>query len=347
MRIIALLLSTLCLLSCATGLREGGPAPVRPNGRTTVLFLVDGLSVKALQRGLKDKRTPNLRHFFLRGSQSFAVGQAAFPTQTYPNIASVLTTTRIGEQPVIGNHVLLSNGKVINYEDAKAHEALRATVDSRSVIARLEAEGRETASFSYVFGMNAASRMRVGITEGLEYQRSDYMSLDDKLLTSLNEMLTTRADPRFWPEFIYVHLVGVDAVTHRFGVSSKEAREYLQWLDGRMAPVLETLRKAEKRKQVLTLLTADHGFVDTKRIVSLKKKMVKADLDLVITNEGRFLGLHLPQDQEPAKLGKALAVARKEKGVELTAWRLGNEIEFATEHSSYRFTVGPPGCGES
>jgi|GEM_PF-3581061 len=341
-----ILVSFLLLTSCATGLRESATAPTRPNGRTVVLFLVDGLGTKALQNALKANRLPNLRRFFLRDSNSFPVGRASFPTQTYPNLSSVLTARPIGEQPVLGNHMLLPNGKVANYEDAKSHEALRVLIDSQSVIARLESEGRETASFSYVLGMNASSHMRVGITEGLDYQRHDYMSLDDRLLTSLAELLTERRDPRFWPEFVYMHLIGVDAVSHRFGPYSREALDYLTWLDGRFGPVLSALAKGEKRKQVISMLTADHGFVETKRYVSLKKKLVKADLELVITNEGRFLGLYLPKNHEPEELGKAIEIALRNKGVELTAWRRGNVLEIATAKSKFRLAFGPAACGE-
>jgi len=340
-----ILILALVLSSCTSGLRENKGAPVRANRSTVVLFLVDGLGVKALQAALKKNRLPNIRRFFLRKLNSFAVAQASFPTQTYPNIASILTTKAVGEQPVIANHVLLPNGKVGNYESADFHPALRALIDPQSVIGRLESEGRETASFSYIFGLNAASRMRVGVKEGLEYQRSDYLGLDDRLLTSLNEFLVERKDSRYWPEFIYVHLVGVDAVSHRFGDQSKEALEYLTWLDGRFAPALQTLSEGEKRKEVVTLLTSDHGFTETKRYVSLRKKMIKADLELVVTNEGRFLSIHLPENKAPEELEKALVIARAEKGVELTAWRKGLDFEIATAKSKFRFTYGPAACG--
>ncbi len=341
---ILLLAIVLILSSCATGLRETSTITPKPSRRTVVLFLVDGLSVKTLQTALKQNRLPNLRRFFLRENTQFALGQASFPTLTYPNISGVLTTKPMGEQPVIANHVLQPSGKLRNYEDHKSHEALRALIDPLTVISRLEAEGRESATFSYIFGLNAASRMRVGIQEGLDYQRGDYMSLDDRLLTSLNEFLLERGDPWLWPDFIYVHLVGVDAVSHRFGHRSRETMEYLTWLDGRMGAALKTLAKGEKRKQLVTLLTSDHGFVETKRHVSLKKKMVKADLELVISNEGRFLGLHLPKNRPAEELDKALKIARAQKGVELTAWRRGNELEIATEKSRFRFAFGPASC---
>jgi hypothetical protein len=344
--LILFLLSALMLSACATGLREtrSGTPPTRRSERSVVLFMVDGLSVHALQAALKKGLMPNTRRFFLRGQASFPVGRASFPTQTYPNLASVLTAKPIGEQPIVANHVLLANGKLANYESVEHHDAMRALVEPASVFGRLEAEGRESASFSYVLGMSATSHMRVGVTEGLEYKRHDYKALDGRLLEEMEALLRSRPS-RDWPDFFYVHLVGIDATAHMFGSRSPESMEYLAWLDRKIAPVLGLLEKGERGRQVVSMLTADHGFDDTKRFVSLRRKMVKADLGLVVTNESRFLGLYLPRNREPEELAKALRVARESSGVELTAWRLPGALEIQGQGKLFRFTFGPAACG--
>ncbi len=310
-----------------------------------VLFLVDGLSVQALQTAFRQRRMPETRRFFLRENSNFSLGRAAFPSLTYPNIASILTASPVGEQPVLSNHMLLPGGKVVSFESAKFQPFLRATIDPISVIAELDREGRETASFSYVFGLNADSHMRVGITEGLEYTRHDYQDLDDRLLSNLEALLMERGDARNWPEFIYVHLVGVDGVSHRFGPQSREALAYLSWLDTRMKTVLRTLAAAEKnRHSIVSLLTSDHGFVATKRHVSLGKLLNKSDLGLVVTNESRFLGLFLPARRATRELEPVLSAARAVRGVEFTAIRNGAVLEIANGKSRFRFAIGPAVC---
>src|SRR5689334_1081226 len=139
------------LVACSSGLRQTRTSlPSTHSGeRTVVLFLVDGLSVKTLQTAFRQSRLPHLRRFFLREKSAFAVGRAAFPSLTNPNIASILTASKIGEQPVTANQMLFPNGKVVNFELAKFHPLLRATVDPISVIGDLENAGKETASFSY------------------------------------------------------------------------------------------------------------------------------------------------------------------------------------------------------
>lgn len=340
------ILTILTLTSCASGLRDTRHAatPKQRSQRSVALFLVDGLGVNALQAGIAKRLLPNVRGHFLRGKQSFPVGQAGFPTQTYPNLASILTARPIGEQPIVANHVVLPNGKIADYEAAENHDFLRAQVEPSSVFGRLEAEGRETASFSYVLGMSATSHMRTGLTEGLEYSRHDYKALDGRLLDELETMLRERPS-REWPDFLYVHLVGYDATAHMFGSVSPEALDYLNWLDGRLGPVLRLLEMGEAGRQVLSLLTADHGFIDVKRTVSLRRKLVRADLGLVITNEGRFLGLYPPAGADPLEFAKALQLARATSGVELTAWRRENVLEIEGGGKRYRFLTGPAACG--
>ena len=344
------------LSSCTSGLRstragadQGASQAFRRSGRVVALFLVDGLSVPALQAAFRKGLMPHTRRFFLRGRASFPVAQAAFPTQTYPNLSSILTARPIGEQPVVSNHVVLPNGKLADYESASQHEALRALVEPLSVFSRLGAQGRESASFSYVLGMSATHHMRVGVNEGLEYRAHDYEALDGRLLGELEELLRARS-PREWPDFLYVHLVGVDATAHAYGSLSPESMRYLAWLDKRLAPVLRLLESGERGvrggRQVVTALTSDHGFDETERYVSLRKKMVEADLDLVVTNEARFLGLYLPAGRDSAELAKALRVARASRHVELTAWRRDDALEIEGGGRLFRFTLSArPACG--
>lgn len=337
-----------CLcFGCASGLKrsEGPVPPPREHGRTVALFLVDGLSAKTLQSALEKGLMPSTRRFFLQQQSSFALGRAAFPSLTYPNLSAILTTRKVGEMPVISNHVLDANGKLLNFELAKFHPQLRERVDSISVIDQLEKSGRETATFSYVFGLNARNHMRVGIREGLDYSRHDYQKLDNRLIENLEEFLLGRKNPATWPEFIYVHLIGVDALSHTHGPRSPEVRAYLAWLDSRLAKTYRLLAAADRSQHsVVSLLTADHGFTETNRHVRLGKIIQKSDLGLVATNESRFVGLYLPEGQSHDELRELLSEIRKINGVEFTVMRQQNLLEVANRKSSFYFEMGPAVC---
>jgi hypothetical protein len=344
------LLIVLFLGGCSTGLREpefhAKPLHAPRPHRTVILFLVDGLAVHTLETGLASHAVPNLSRYFLRGGNKFAFGEASFPTLTYPNIASILTTQGVGDQPVISNKVLAPNGKVIAYEDPAEFPRLRKTIDPVSVIGTLDKEGRETASFSYVFGMNATDHMSVSLIEGIEYVEHDYKKLDARLLSNLEHFLRERGDPANWPDFLYVHLVGVDGTSHQFGPDSKQTRAYLSWLDRRMERTLGLLERGSARPgaDVVSILTADHGFVPTRHVLPYAKLVRKADLGTVVINEGRFLALHQAGKHPPADLRPLLRKLREKPGVEITALRDGDVLELSKGRQTFRFVIGAPVC---
>lgn len=335
-------LAGLLLASCSGGLRVSNSPPVKSH-RTVILFLVDGLSSGALKRNLESGEAPQLKNFFLRGKKGFSLGRAAFPTLTYPNLSSILTADRVGEQPVISNHVKFGD-KVVNFESAAQHARLRKEIDPLSVFAKLNSAGRETASFSYVLGLNASDHMEFGLKEGLDYEGHDFESLDDQLISNLEDFLADRADPATWPDFIYVHLVGVDGTAHEFGPNSREAKRYLGWLDKRLKKVFQLLARAEKRKEVVSILTADHGFVETNTFVDLEKTLRKIDKRIVVTNESRFLGLHFPPGLAPGAVARLLENLAQVKGVELTAWKRENSLELGMPGRRIAFDYGPAVC---
>lgn len=338
----ALFLIASLVTGCAGGLQLDGKIPPRSH-RTVVLFLVDGLGAKLLQSGISSGIMPNTRRFFLKNKTAFAQGQAAFPSLTYPNLSGVLTAKALGDQPVISNKVVV-NGKVTNYESPFHHGDLERAIHPQSIFTRLASQGKTSASFSYVLGEEATDHMAVGLREGLEYQSHEYRELDERLLTNLEEYLADKETPAAWPSFIYVHLVGVDGTAHHFGARSRQTREYLAWLDRRLAPIFKILVAAEKRKQVTSILTADHGFVDTERFVDLEKFVRKTDKTLLVTNESRFLGLYRKPGARPEDLENLLAHIRSVPGVELTVLRKENRLEFSTARQTLAFGYGPALC---
>jgi hypothetical protein len=341
------------LSACASGLRRTDfhatrATPKAPH-RTVVLFLVDGLAVRTLQTGLEARVLPNLRHYFLPKSDRFVVGQAAFPTLTYPNVASILTAKPIGEQPILGNQMLEPNGEIVAYDSARNIDKIRQKVDPKTVIAELNKEGRETATFSYILGHNAADHMRLSLRDGLEYDREDYRKLDARLLQNLSEFLRERGEPSRWPDFIYVHLVGVDALSHAYGPDSPVVNEYLAWLDSQLGETLSLLAAAEARPKsnIVTFLTADHGFVAVPNHSDAAKLVRREEPRATLINEGRFIALFAPSGSLPQGLSPLLSKLRSRRGVEFTVLRRGATLELGSGSRMLRFAIGSPVCEES
>lgn len=308
---------------------------------TVVLFLVDGLSSPSLQNAINSDSMPATRDFFLSDKAEFTQARATFPTLTYSNIASILTTKNIGDQPIISNHMIVQD-RELDFEKAQFHNKLRELNDPINVFARLKAQGKRSASFAYVFGHNASDFMDAGITEGLEYNKHQYEKLDGRLLRNLKAYLDSNR-PENWPEFIFVHLVGVDGTAHLYGPNSKESKKYLARLDQLLKPVLQKLKSSEANgRKIISLLTSDHGFIETEKYVPLDKFLKQEAPEITVTNESRFLGLHLPNPQYPIK--PLLEKIRRVEGVEFTVLRDRNILSLKTYNNEIHFAYGPSTC---
>ena len=320
--ILTLVMTALVLQACAT--YRSVPVSAENDNRspTIVLFLVDGLGAQALQQALSAGKAPEIQKFFLKGEKKFPIGRASFPTLTYPNLSSILTTDPVGKQPIISNHVVV-NSKVIDFESAGNHDTLRQIIDPNSVIANLAKNNQATASFSYVLGQNADSHTLFGIREGLEYERHDYEKLDGRLLDNFENYLQ---DTNILPKFIYIHLVGVDGRSHQYGPYSPRTLKYVEWLDHKMGPVLKKLRQLEHTNTVVSILTADHGFASTPNYVNLEKKLKKELRGTILVNESRFISVFFRKHKQ-------------ENLIRLKAYLQLPEIEYLVLHDEGKLIV--------
>ncbi len=67
---------------------------------------------------------------------------------------------------------------------------------------------------------------------------------------------------RHMPDLLALHLVDCDAMRHRFGVFSDEAKEALRRLDGRVGRIIAMLRAREALKDTVLAVVSDHGQAD-------------------------------------------------------------------------------------
>ncbi len=260
---LRLTLLALALSSCATRhslyrdyqatLREGA---ARSQARqTTVIILVDGLGLDVTRALLAANALPRTGKFF----DSLHAGSAVFPSLTYPNIASILTGLPVDGHPVSGNSVMV-RGTEVNFENPSQRELLNQLLAGKTWFSRFASEGRTSVSFSHSFHEGATAHLDTDVKSGLAYVSREYDYIDQKAIDGLGELLED-AGPGHWPELVFLHLTGYDALAHRNGPASREALSYLRWLDGRLDPVYAALAEAEKQGfKVRVLLTSDHGF---------------------------------------------------------------------------------------
>jgi hypothetical protein len=325
-------LSLLLLAACTS---SDKPAP--GSRRTVILFLIDGLSKDFLSRQIERRQLPNLENFFLRSGGSIGSAHAVFPSDTFPNVASLLREQPVHKSGAIGNTIVVE-GKVIHFEDIWDRKYFSRLMGDNNVFNRLEAKGLETVSLDYGLGVDASRKEQmVDIGDGLALRFQDYLALDKKRIESLEKILNQ--DNTTWPAFIFVHLIGVDFTTHKYGKDSKEAREYLSALDSGLKDVFLRLQSIERRHKVVTFLTADHGFASsiTNR-VNIQSEIRKADPELMYIAQPRSAALYYPKTPSVPQLDKWIKKFQKIRGIELVAYRSGDIVKIASKTTELIFS---------
>jgi hypothetical protein len=253
--------------------------------QTAIIFLVDGLSVSALQRGLKTGAVTHIAGYFPVASGGFKLGRASFPSLTYPNLTSILTGETIAVHPIRGNRIPFEDDGELNFETFTSWRVLGRLVRNRTIFHSLSDRNESSVSFSYPFPRGSTAHQEKNFDAGLSYLEEDFAAVDTATIRSLENLLHEEK----WPRFIFVHLIGVDAIEHHLGPDQPAVVEYLSSLDAQLGPVFELLRS--RRSKVQALLTADHGFQKTDFKVPLKDVLAKISPKVKLIEDNRIASL--------------------------------------------------------
>ncbi len=291
--------------------------------RTVIFFLIDGLPAKMLEQQLAQGHLPGLQAYFLKGNPIVAYARTVFPSLTFPAIASLLSEEPVDKHGIYSNETV-QGSETLNFEDVSSYPSLNARLKSRTIFTRLHAKGLRSVSFDYAFQAGAdAHTNALDLDAALAVSDKNYKYVDLKTMASLNLLLKKTASSA-WPDFIFVHLIGLDLITHDKGPENSAVEEYLQDLDAGLTKVFATLNKAEQRgsRQVVALLSSDHGFDDKiTRHLKLSEAIHEAAAEVQIINQGRYLELYFPKRWSEAKRLELLQSVSAKPDVDLVALR--------------------------
>lgn len=351
MRILVLFF--LILSACATrfdpsveyGEKLKTPPPYS-SSRTVVLFLVDGLSFQMLDPQLRHGHLTQIqKHFLSYENARVYQARSVFPSLTFPAIASLLKGAPVNQTGALGN-TLLYDGKVTSFESVKDRPKFTEMMKGNNIFTRLNEKRQRSVSLDYGLAPDATvsssnADLKIGVAATLE----DYLYLDQKKLASL-QLILSKNPPHQWPEFIFIHLVGLDFLSHHYGPRSNEAIEYLEKLDSSLAEVFRLLRAGEsKSHQVISMLTADHGFSPTaKKSVDFEKELKSLKADLHGFNEHRMASVYAAKPASREELQRWSKQLLQKPGIEITATRYGNTVEVKSRTQSAAFTYVPAIC---
>ena len=321
------------------------------SGRTVIFFLVDGLPVKTLKQELVASRMPQIDAFFIGSKHEMYIARTGFPSLTFTGIGSLLTERPVDQNGLFGNRVLgHKEQEVINLEQPKNYSELTRRIKNKTIFSRLASKGQKTVSFSYSFAADSdVHNDLLDPQAGLAILNEDYEFLDTKTLDSLNLLLRQNA-PETWPDFIFVHLVGVDFLSHQMGPQSPVVARYLNKLDKQLKPIFQTLNSVENKNQrkVISLLSADHGFDQTiSARMDLNELLGPEVRTLKVLNEGRFAGLYFPKEWTNQQKKNYLQKISSNSSIEVVADRQDQQVSISAIGKETIFTYSSAHCQES
>jgi hypothetical protein len=312
--------------------------------QTLVFFLVDGFSVPLTQKLLSEGRIPNIKNFFLPSRNEFYLGRATFPSLTHVNMSAILTSRNVDTQPVIGNKIL-REGNVLNLESPFAQDKFSELVRPYSIFTELSRQKRASMSFAPYYGDGATARYGLDLKMGFAYRFGDYAYVDAELLQSFVFALE-KIPVAEWPEFIFVHIMGIDGNEHRHGELSKEVVEYAEDIDLRLGKVFELLQGASREgRQIGAVMTSDHGMSNLKDYVSIDEAVSSLAPGATLINQGRLLGVHFASAFPLRERDLFASSATTLAGVEMVVHKKGDTLFMHTPTKIYTLRYQNKDCG--
>jgi hypothetical protein len=342
--LLRIMLMVVLLAGCATryqstseyALVQREDSSVREAESTTVLILIDGLS-QSIMAALQERgEVPNLAAFFPFKQMAHTV----FPTLTYPAISSWLTTTTVDQHGVVGNSLLHGDDEW-DLASIQGKHFIEKVLEDKTVFELMKNRHRPTANFSHYFGEQATASFRISLSSSLDYYLEKYRAVDQRLLDGSAHLLQ-KTEKKLWPGFIFVHLVGYDALAHKTGPDSAAAQDYLRWLDRQILPLLNILQEGEAQgREVRVIFSADHGLINVTQTIDLRKKLEPLEKKLKFFNQGRLASFYFAKDFSTQDFERWQQLWQ-DTPTSLLAFRRGDSllIKRGEEESNYHYRPG-------
>ncbi|MBV8716983.1 MAG: alkaline phosphatase family protein [Chloroflexi bacterium] len=246
------------------------PDSLKTSVKTVVLVVADGLGHLQLQREIANGNAPNLGALVTRAQVddpcvSYAPITSVFPTTTVAALGSVNSGVAPSHHGLLSYTVYLPEfntvaelirwgplNRRISFSDPEFGLAPEEFFWSETMYARLQ-----TAGVRRTFAVNPSGFAGTALTRML-HQHASYAGYI--ATSSLGPIVSRIVHESSEPTYVYAYWPTVDTISHIIGPLTPEHAAEVAAFDFQFGRLLESLRD---RDDVLVLLTADHGHVDT------------------------------------------------------------------------------------
>ncbi|MCM3877643.1 MAG: alkaline phosphatase family protein, partial [Thermoanaerobaculia bacterium] len=247
--------------------------PADPGPSVCVLFF-DGLSGEAFERLVASGALPNIKARIVDRGLRVKTAVTSVPSETYPNLASVLTGLLPGHHGIPANIWLDRRLRV-----REAHTNILGIFSStdylvpeaRTLFERLPGD-TVAVTAPLARGVTVHARNRIAVVAS--YARNEWSFLDRKTLDDVGDAYAGAAAVGHVQPLVFAHIVGTDEVAHASGLESREFEAAMAAIDEAFGRLLRRLRRRHLDERILFVLVGDHGnrsygtFVDANELVN-------------------------------------------------------------------------------
>jgi arylsulfatase A-like enzyme len=238
-----------------TAIEESG----RTEPRSVCVLFFDGLPDDTFSTLLAAGALPNLGKVVIEPGLRVRNAVASVPSETYPNLAAVLTGLLPGHHGIPANvwldrrlHRRESHTNI--FRSYAAAEFLAP--EARTLYERLPATS--VALTAPIFrGATVAAKNAPAIVAS--YLRNDWAFLDRKTLDDVGDAYAGASDAGTLPSLVFAHLVGTDEVAHDYGPDGPEFRKQMESTDRAFGRLVRRLARRKALNRILFVIIADHG----------------------------------------------------------------------------------------
>ncbi len=231
----------------------------RIESRSVCVLLFDGLPDDTFSVLLSEGILPNLYKFVVERGLRIENAVASVPSETYPNLAAMLTGLLPGHHGIPANvwldrRLRRREAHTNIFRSYAAADFLAP--DARTIYDRLPAD--TVALTTPIFrGATVDAKNIPAIVAS--YLRNDWAFLDRKTVDDVGDAYAGAVDAGTLPSFVFAHLVGTDEVAHDSGPDSPEFRQTMGSIDRAFGRLIRRLARRKVDDRILFVLVGDHG----------------------------------------------------------------------------------------
>ncbi len=269
------------------------------------------------------------------------------PSETYPNLAAMLTGLFPGHHGIPAN-VWLDRRLRVREAHTNIFRIYAAsdflTPKARTLYERLPPD---TVAITSPIARGATVHVKNTIAVMAAYARYDWPFLDRKTLDDVGDAYAGGVEVGRLPPLVWAHLLGPDEVAHAEGPGSEDFRRTLASLDTAFGRLVRRLRRRRIDDRILYVLLGDHGnraydtYVDANELVH--RALVANPTEADCGNGGCVL-VPAPHKGKKYDVGDAMIAVGAYRGVMiwLPAERPPEEVPGAFRTRKQKHKKGPP-----